>query len=268
MEFKLLGPLEMGTGGRSHAPTAPMPRQVLALLALRANQVVSTQSLTDELWPESPPASVATTLQTYVYQLRKKLGEPIVIGSGWGAVQVMERPEIVTRPPGYVLLVPPEKIDVHRFARLADQGAKARKDGVLESAAYLLREGLGLWRGSALSDVVIGPVLQNEVAYLEERRTAAMEHLFEVALLLGQYREIIVDLRRMVEENRLHERFHGYLIMALLGSGRRAEALEAFRSLRATLAEELGLSPSHELEAIHQCVLQGRLPDPLLFSRP
>lgn len=134
MEFKILGPLEMGTGGRSHAPTAPMPRQVLALLALRANQVVSTQLLTDELWPESPPASVATTLQTYVYQLRKKLSEPTVIGSGWGTVQIMERPEIITRSPGYVLLTPPEKVDVHRFDRLSDQGAKARKDGVLESA--------------------------------------------------------------------------------------------------------------------------------------
>jgi DNA-binding SARP family transcriptional activator len=243
-----------------------MPRQVLALLALRANQVVSTQLLTDELWPESPPASVATTLQTYVYQLRKRLSEPTVIGSGWGSIQVMERPEIVTRSPGYVLITPPEKVDVHRFDRLSDQGAKARKDGVLESAAYLLREGLGLWRGSALSDVAIGPVLQNEVAYLEEQRTATMENLFEVALLLGQYREIIADLRRMIEENRLHERFHGYLILALLGSGRRAEALESYQNLRLTLRDELGLTPSQELEAIHQYVLRGQLPDPLPFG--
>ncbi|GGX99638.1 AfsR/SARP family transcriptional regulator [Streptomyces fructofermentans] len=70
MHIDVLGILDVRQNGASIAPTAPKPRQVLALLALHADQVVPVDALIDELWAGRSPRSARTTLQTYVLQLR------------------------------------------------------------------------------------------------------------------------------------------------------------------------------------------------------
>src|SRR4051812_19722323 len=73
MQISLLGPLSVSFDGTHATPTAPKTRRVLALLAIYANRVVPNDLLIEELWESRPPPSVTTTLQTYVYQLRKHL---------------------------------------------------------------------------------------------------------------------------------------------------------------------------------------------------
>ncbi|MDG4752448.1 winged helix-turn-helix domain-containing protein [Micromonospora sp. WMMD718] len=85
----MLGPLEMYANGREVVPTAPKPRQVISLLLLRRNALVQTGELIDELWEQDPPASAMTTLQTYVYKLRRAL-----VGCG-------SEPILSTKPGGY-----------------------------------------------------------------------------------------------------------------------------------------------------------------------
>ncbi|MFD3511308.1 winged helix-turn-helix domain-containing protein, partial [Nocardia sp. NPDC058666] len=70
MDIDVLGALAVRENGISITPTAPKPRQVLALLALHADQVVPVSALIEELWAGEPPRSARTTLQTYVLQLR------------------------------------------------------------------------------------------------------------------------------------------------------------------------------------------------------
>src|SRR5690242_6178329 len=69
----LLGPLSAHLNGKPVTPTAAKQRQVLALLALNAGQVVTVPTLIEELWGDSPPRSYSTTLQTYILQLRNAL---------------------------------------------------------------------------------------------------------------------------------------------------------------------------------------------------
>ena len=75
MEFLILGPLEVSDDGRTLALGGPKQRAVLAHLILRANRVVQADLLIDGLWGEDPPESARNTLQTYVYRLRKLLGD-------------------------------------------------------------------------------------------------------------------------------------------------------------------------------------------------
>ena len=75
MQFLILGPLEVSDDGRKLALGGPKQRAVLAHLILRANHVVPADLLIDGLWGEEPPESARNTLQTYVYRLRKVLGE-------------------------------------------------------------------------------------------------------------------------------------------------------------------------------------------------
>src|SRR5262249_60936407 len=84
-------------------------RALLALLALRANEVVAREWLLEELWGDEAPATAVKALQVYVSRLRK------VLPSG----------ALVTRPPGYVLEIDPDQIDVHRFGRLVAEAGNA-----------------------------------------------------------------------------------------------------------------------------------------------
>jgi class 3 adenylate cyclase/tetratricopeptide (TPR) repeat protein len=231
-EVKLLGPLEVRIDGRVVELRRPKQRALLALLALRAGGVVSTDRLVDELWGEAPPRSAVGSLQNLVSDLRKALG-----------------PEaLVTRSPGYVLDIDRELVDAHRFERLLRD---AREGG-----AETLREALALWRGQPLAELASEPFVQAEVARLEELRAAAREELFDVEIELGHHAQLVAELEAFVAEHPLRERPRGQLMLALYRSGRQADALEAYRHARETLVDELGLEPSSELQRLEQAILR------------
>src|SRR5258705_11759416 len=109
MEFRILGPLEVVDEGRSLPLGGARQRALLTALILRINQVVGVDQLVDQIWGEDPPASGARVVQVYVSQLRKILGDEIIL----------------TRPPGYMLLAEPDALDRHRFERLRRRGREA-----------------------------------------------------------------------------------------------------------------------------------------------
>ena len=246
MQFGILGPLEVSDGEHNLTPTAPKLRVALALLVLHANRVVSTETLIGELWGEDPPMSALTTLQTYVYQLRKLLQGRRASADG----------EILcTRAPGYVARIHSHDIDVCRYESLVEQGRRQFATGDAEAAAHSLRQGLALWRGSALADVSTRPLLQAYVARLEESRTTTIEQRIAADLQLGRHAELVSELRSLTTEHPLDERFYGQLMLALSGAGRRTEALDVYHQLRGTLVRELGLEPSTEIAKLHQAIL-------------
>lgn len=247
MRFNLMGPLEVKGDGRTLTPTAAKPRQVLAMLALNAGNMVSAEQLIDELWPEGPPPSAKTTVQTYVYHLRKILSRSKEPAHGKGI--------LATRPAGYVLTVPQENVDAFRFQQLLDEGRRALRRNDPPRAAELLREALSLWRGPMLADVAVGPRLQGQVTLLEEQRIEALLLRIEADLEVGRHREIIGELRWLTQTHQLHEWLHIRLMQALHRSGRRGEALDAYHQLRRLLGDELGLEPSVDAQRLQQQIL-------------
>ena len=79
MEFRVLGPLEAVAEGRVVALDAAKPRALLAILLLHANEPVGSDRLVEDLWAGRPPATAAKVLQTYVSQLRKALGNDVIV---------------------------------------------------------------------------------------------------------------------------------------------------------------------------------------------
>src|SRR5207247_298007 len=150
MEFRILGPLEVADAGRLLALGGVSQRALLALLLLHANEVVSTDRLIDELWVDGPPASGGTALQVRVSQLRKALGP------------AAERLE--TTPPGYVLRVGRDELDLERFSRLVEE-ADAAEPAV---AAERLGEALALWRGPPLADLAYESFARAAIGRIEE----------------------------------------------------------------------------------------------------
>ena len=244
MEFRILGPLEVVERDRVLPLGGSRQRALLALLLTRANEVVSADRLIDELWPSGPPHNAANALQYHVSQLRKALG-----GTD----------SIVTQPPGYMIRVGPNELDLLRFERLLDEAEHEAP----EAAARLLRSALDLWRGSPLADVAQESFAQVEIVQLEELRLRALELRLEADLALGRHRELVGELEALVRENPLRERLRAALMHALYGAGRQAEALEVYRQTRTMLVDELGIEPSPALQELERAILRQ---DPALVG--
>jgi DNA-binding SARP family transcriptional activator len=255
LEFRLLGPFEVVEDGRSVPLGGSKQRALLAILAIHANELVPADRLIEQLWPDDPPESAANTLQGYVSRLRKALGSN---GSN-GA-----RPIIVFRAPGYVLTVPPEQIDAHRFERLLDDAEGQAGDGDSPAAARSLREALALWRGAPLADFTYERFAQLEIARLEELRLKAIEERIDADLACGRHAALAPELSTLVAEHPLRQRLRAQLMLALYRSGRQAEALAVYREGRRMMQEELGLEPTSALSELERSILQN---DPSLDLR-
>jgi DNA-binding SARP family transcriptional activator len=247
MQFQILGPLEVRRQGSPVAVGAAKQRALLAILLVHANELVSSDRLIDELWPQ-PPETAANTLQVYVGKLRKAL-EP-------GRTRGAPAEVLITRAPGYMLRVEAGQLDAERFESLLADGSRAREAGESPAAAELLRDALELWRGDALADFSYEPFAQAEIARLEELRLSALEERIEADLALGRHAALVGELEGLVREHPLRERLRAQLMLALYRAGRQADALEVYRDGRSWLAEELGIDPAPELQRLEGAILR------------
>ena len=216
-------------------------RSVLVLLLLNANRVVSSDRLVEALWGAAPPADAAAALQAHVSRLRRALPRGAEI--------------LRTRPPGYVLDVDPEQIDVERFTRLVGHGRELLADGDAQQASEELGRALELWRGRPLADLEREPWAGNAGREMEELRLDAIEERIEADLRCGRDVVLVPELRALVREHPLRERLREQLMLALYRAGRQADALDAYTDARRVLVAELGLEPSPALKRLHGDIL-------------
>ncbi|EYT81764.1 MULTISPECIES: AfsR/SARP family transcriptional regulator [unclassified Streptomyces] len=250
MKIQILGPLSAEVNGGSIVPSAGKPRQLLSLLALYPGRVMPVPTLMEELWSTEPPASALTTLQTYILQLRRKLGTAMGPASPAGAKDVL-----ATRHGGYLLQIDEDCVDVHQYEKLVREGQTAFEAGDNDVSAARFRAALGLWSGAPLVDVRVGPVLEIEVMRLQESRLVTVERRIDADLRLGRHAELIAELADLTARHPHHEGLHSQAMVALYRSGRQASALEVYRRLRMRLIDELGVEPSPQLQRMHQAVL-------------
>jgi DNA-binding SARP family transcriptional activator/tetratricopeptide (TPR) repeat protein len=248
MDFCLLGPLVVSSGGVVVPVRRGKQRAVLAALLLSGGTAVSLGELAETLWGLGPPPSARVTIQNYVMRLRQALGP--VGGS-----------RISTQPHGYSILIDPGELDVARFESLLSVARAAARDSSWDTAAAQSRAALSLWRGEPLSDVDSEVLAAREVPRLAELRLQALEVRIEADLRLGRQAEVIAELRQLVTAHPLRERLPGLLMLALYRDGRQAEALAAYRDARKLLVEELGAEPGMDLRELHKRMLAS---DPAL----
>jgi DNA-binding SARP family transcriptional activator/class 3 adenylate cyclase len=234
--FRLLGPIEVNGDDAPLVLGGQKQKTVLAVLLLHAGRAVSIDRLIDALWGDDPPKTAATSLQNFVSQLRKTLGADA----------------LVTQPPGYLLRIDPDELDVNRFTRLVSQAGSA---GAAERTS-ILREALGLWRGSPLADFRYEAFAQDEIRRLEDLHLAAIEFRIEAELELGMHAEVVGELESLIAENPLRERLRELLMLALYRSGRQAEALAVYQTVRRLLLDELGLEPGPQLQELQKAIIR------------
>jgi predicted ATPase/DNA-binding SARP family transcriptional activator len=244
LDYRILGPLEVWRGTDVVPVAGGNQRKVLLALALEPNRSVSREHLIDALWGERPPARAKNALQVHVSALRDLLEA----GADRGAV-------LATTPTGYQLNAPEETIDSRRFERLAAEGRAALFAEDAELAARLLSEGVELWRGPALVDVVYAEFAAHEATRLEELRLSTFEDLADAELALGRHEQLTSRLQAFVAAQPLRERARAQLMLALYRDGRQSDALAEYRAARETLVEEIGIEPGPALQALERAIL-------------
>ncbi|MFF8309417.1 BTAD domain-containing putative transcriptional regulator [Streptomyces lydicus] len=245
MDFSLLGPIAVTTGSGELSLGPAKRRSVLALLLLQPNTTVPLEQLIDSLWEDEPPEHARTVVQGHVSRLRATLAE-----GGAEAYGI----ELTTHGSAYLLRLPEELIDAHRFGELV---ALARPEAAPADAVPLLREALGLWRGPALTGTVTSPPFAAAAHALEERRLTAVEALGRAHGALGEHEQAAAILYSAAVNHPLREGLIAGLMRALFRTGRQSDALEWFHRTRRLLNEELGVDPGERLREAYEEILRA-----------
>ncbi|GGZ30212.1 hypothetical protein CP967_29395 [Streptomyces nitrosporeus] len=250
MKFAVLGPLSLTDGNGSLLPTAPKTRQLLALLLLHANSLVTLETCLQELWGESSPRSAVQSVHTRVFQIRQALA-----GDLSGRTTEESKRILKTHHQGYSLEV--EKgsldLDVLETHLTKYRRAQSRQDDVGVSTE--LRAALSLWRGRTLLDIQQGECIQAYATGMEDLRMTVLEQCIEAELRLGMHHRLLSELSTLVSRYPVHENLHAQYMIALYRSGRTVESLRTYHRLRKTLTEELGIEPSHRVRQLQTAVL-------------
>lgn len=242
IRFGVLGPLEIWAGNRQVQIGARRMQVILAMLLLEPGRVIVRERLVDAVWGDNPPTTARTQIQICMSGLRRRLG-------GLGAPDL-----ITTHPAGYALSVPEEAVDLLRFRRMIALGReRARRLDALGSVTHL-RGALRLWRGDAASGLE-SRVIRAVAVGLHEERLSVLEECIGMELALGHHHRLIRELRELTARCPLWEQAHGWLVVALYRSGRRAEALAAYRNVRRILVNGHGIEPGKDLRSLERAIL-------------
>jgi DNA-binding SARP family transcriptional activator len=248
MRFSVLGLVSVSDGAQTVVLPQSKPTSLLAALLLRPNQTVSASYLQSVVWEDSPPSTAKATLQTYVLRVRRLFAQ---FGANGSVIE--------TVPGGYRFPATADTLDLVEFRELVADAAAA---GDRRTELTLLRRALALWQGQPLANIASGPLQRDELPCLTEEWLRAAERRFELELELERHQEVTAELRAAVARHPGYERFWEQLIVTLYRSGRQAEALKEYASVKRHLREELGIDPGARLRQLELAILRGDVPPP------
>ncbi|WP_406029313.1 tetratricopeptide repeat protein [Nocardioides sp. NBC_00850] len=206
---------------------------------------MTVEALAQRVWGESPPQHVRAAVHTVVRRLRGQL-PPGSIGFRAGA---------------YVLNVAAEQIDVARFRRLTEAKLGDTCNG------ETLWSAIRLWRGVSFAGVDSDDLYVGEAPALADRYLSTLERVADLSLVGSRFpdpieiTELTQRIRVALEDHPLRESLWVRHLRLLDLAGRRAEALAAYEDVRRSLADELGIGPGAELNAVFTDLL-GAPDDP------
>ncbi|MER6777944.1 MULTISPECIES: BTAD domain-containing putative transcriptional regulator [unclassified Streptomyces] len=243
MRFQLLGPLSIAHGPETVVLKPSKPTSLLAALLLHPGVVVSTAYLVSAVWDEEPPATARASLQTCVLRLRRLFTK---YGISTTTIEAV--------PGGYRMHNDVETLDLVLFRSLTSQAPAAGGPG---EELYRLREALSLWQGPPLANVASRMLRRDAVPSLEQERLRVLERVCDLELAAGNCHQVLVDLYESARRHPVRERFTEQLIEALYRTGRQAEALAEYRTVRDRLRDELGVDPGAGLRRLELAILRA-----------
>ena len=234
----VLGPVIVRGAGGIVPLTRSMEIAVLSLLALRAGSPVSGDSLIDLLWPDEPPRTATKTLQGYVKRVRSMVAVNGIALTHAG-------------PAGYVLDLPPHRVDALEFESLVAHARTSDDDAVRVSQ---LDEALSLWRGEPFSGAEFEGLRARREWLLRLLSGTRVERV-AAQIRLGVSGETLSSIRALLVEDPTNERLWLHLASAHYLAGNPVAALDAIAEARRRLDELVGVTLGPELTELQRRML-------------
>lgn len=256
LRIGVLGPLTATVDG---APVPLAGRRLLGVLAALVAGRPEPQKpdrLMADVWHDEPSVA-ANTVQYQISRLRALLDPHRPPGTS--------SQTLIHTGAGYRLRLDRDAVDADLFAELARRGRQRLRDGDLHAAVDDLDHALRLVRSRPYDDVADLPFLAPETARLTELVRTVAEERLRGWQLLGRHADVVAEAQALTVEQPLREAGWTLLVTSLAADGRQADALQAIRTIRRILADELGIDPGPELMEVERAVLaQQILPPPRL----
>lgn len=246
--FTVMGPIRAWRQDAELRLGGPQQRALLALLLIRTQQTVPLSEIANFLWREDPPSSATNVVHHHVSALRRLL-----------------EPELPPRHPGswlsrgnsgYRLNIDSQCIDLHVFRDLTERARKHAENGQRQRAVAVYGEALSLRQGLVGTGSPLELIGNSVFAEVENDYVKTVVEAAEVHLGAGESQRIVALVRQTAERCPWDERLHAALIRTLGATGRQAEALSVYRTVRNRLCTELGIEPGPALRAAQTAVLR------------
>ena len=265
LRIRLFQTFEVALSGQSVARfEAESARALLAYLAMHPGRTFRRETLAALLWDADDAASALTNLRAALRRIRTALHNA-QSGQGHAPVEFIlaDRTTLTFNPAA------PVWVDALDFeARLVE--ARRHDHAAVEECRdcnMLLTDALALYRGPFLADLALDiPAYEewrrSESERLQRRALNALYTLGEYAFRTGSFEEAKAIARRQLNIESWNEEAHRQLMRVLFASGRRTAALAQYEICRRALAEELGVDPGEETQALFYRLLAGESPMP------
>ena len=241
MRIRVFGQAVITHGNAEPAALGPRPQIVLARLVAAEGRLVSDDQLVDAIWGAEPPKSTRTALHGYILTIRNAM-EPDRPKGGTGNF-------VLRTSNSYRLAVnSPEHLDLAEYTELSTAPRPRtvdQLDRLIELTSSQVFDGYEdhEWAAPIRAGVLDG-------------RADALTERFAAELTTGTGAPLLSTMRGAHAEFEFNEQIAVQLMTALYRCGRQQEALEVYGNVRRRLVDELGVSPSAQLEAHHLAVLE------------
>lgn len=249
LSCRLLGPVRVEVDASVVKIAAPRQRALLALLLLDVNRTVSSSSLIDGIWGETPPQHPGSALHIVVCRLRRTLDT------------VASR--LVRDAAGYRIVLEPDELDLTRAEAYAVDARRALEAGHAKRAASAFDAALACWTGEPLADVANFPFHEGTTRRLREFQIGLIESRNVAYLRCGRDLDVLPDIESWIKANPWRERLRAHQMVALYRAGRQIEALAAYDDLRRLLLTDFGVDPDEALQRLQVRILHR---DPTLLG--
>lgn len=246
MELLLLGPPLVIRDGQ---PIRFDRRQPLALLAYLAcaHEPVSRDHLAFLFWPDIPQAQARHRLRRVLHQLHLALNDDTVASILESTSETLALRHHLCRA------------DVRVFAQLA----QAIHGQAPAEVIRLATQALALYRGPFLDSFTLRAAPEFERWMLEQREQLQQRswHIWRALVLAQLEQGQIAQARAAAEQwltaDRLAEEAYRLLMQLYAESGQTSAALRLYQQCAAVLAQELGVEPAPETQALYERIRSG-----------
>lgn len=221
-------------------------RALLAYLLLNTGQPLSRRLVASLLWPESAEAAALKSLRVVLTRLRQTLGE------AQESLIIANHTQLWFNPAANYTL------DVHEFEKAVQwvHTLPANEQLFRPEAIQHIRQAIALYSGELLAGFDSGSDLFDD--WLATRRSELQQMAVWAGSLAirqaeqhGDYSLMEQWARRLIYWEPWHEEAHQWLMQSLQAQGQRQAALLHYEQIRDSLATELGVAPSRQLQAFH-----------------